>query len=276
MKKYIFSSFLIIAFLCFVFNSCKKAEVDNDTQSAVDNGICEAEFVKVAPNANGRAVNEKGVQKMFSSMCPESYVDSADSANGFPVTMWLYYDTMPGGSGCQGDDLKYRKGKLEVIVNQQWSDSVEGNDIMEIRFHDYYVDDVKYEGKVFISKPSRFAYRTQVVEGKCSKDGGWNLEWNCDRIITKLEGEDTPEDDSDDKYQITGTANGKNRNGKLYTANITTPLIKYTNCAWIESGVLDITPEGRPTRSLDYSPGGGCDDQAKVTINGNEYTLTLK
>lgn len=265
-----------MALVSFILNSCKKAEVDSDTQSAVDNGICEQEFVKVAPSANGKAIQEKGVNKMFSAGCPETYVDPADSANGFPTTMWMYYDTTAGGTGCVGDDGKSRKGSLEVIINQAWSDSVEGNNILTVHFHDYFVGGIQYDGTVMVSKPSRYAFRTQIINGTCHKPNGWQLSWDCDRTITKIQGMATPEDESDDKYSITGTANGTNRNGKTYTANITTALVKATTCAWIESGVLDITPQDRPTRSLDYGTvGSGCNNDATVTINGNTYTLEL-
>ena len=70
-------------------------------------------------------------------------------------------------------------------------------------------------------------------------------------------------------------ANGVNRNGKAYDIKITKPLIKRFGCSYIESGIVELTPEGLSTRTIDYGD-GTCDNKAKLTINGNSFDFTLK
>lgn len=273
MKKNIYILTALLLSSVFVINSCKKADVDNDTQSAIDNGICEQEFTKITPNVNGRAIKENGVQKTHWGSCPDVYVDPADTLNGFPVTMWLIYDTTTAGNGCLGDDGKLRKGKIKCVFNKPWHKDTIGNNLTNITFYDYKVNGIKYEGTVIISKPSQYAYRTQVISGKCTKDASWELFWDCDRTITWTAGMgDTIV--SNDVYSVTGNASGINRNGTSYTANIVSAIVKSNSCAYIQEGILDITPQGRPTRTLDYGD-GTCDNKATVTINGNTYNITL-
>ena len=47
------------------------------------------------------------------------------------------------------------------------------------------------------------------------------------------------------------------------------------SCRWFESGTLDVTPEGKATRTLDYGT-TGCDANATVTILGYTFPIVLK
>ena len=100
----LFSSVLFLAGI--TINSCKKEEPDTDTQSSLDNSICEGEFSRIFPQTASIAVNDSGVLKGILDIpipygdCPDHWIDSADIADGFPVTLWMSY-----GSDNDGDSI---------------------------------------------------------------------------------------------------------------------------------------------------------------------------
>ncbi len=62
MKRILFSSLFLIGLIALTLNSCKKEEPDTETQSAVDNNICETEFTKMMPRINSYGINEQGIK----------------------------------------------------------------------------------------------------------------------------------------------------------------------------------------------------------------------
>ncbi|MBL7883620.1 MAG: hypothetical protein JNL69_06100, partial [Bacteroidia bacterium] len=66
MKKIFSISIIAIGVTLFTLNSCKKDEPDTETQSAVDNNICETEFTKMMPRVNDFGINEQGIKGMRS------------------------------------------------------------------------------------------------------------------------------------------------------------------------------------------------------------------
>jgi hypothetical protein len=53
-----------------------------------------------------------------------------------------------------------------------------------------------------------------------------------------------------------------------------TPLRIELACRFIVSGTIEMRPQDRPVRLLDYG-NGDCDNVATVTINGETYTIYL-
>ena len=122
MKNYFFpsnTSFIygsLILSISVLSNSCKKAAVDTESQSAVDNSQCEAEYMTILPNVNGYAIKEQGIKKMDAGSCPAVTVTPADTIT-FPKTMVIDY-----GAGCADTSLdgKLRKGKIIAVFNKRW------------------------------------------------------------------------------------------------------------------------------------------------------------
>jgi hypothetical protein len=112
------------------------------------------------------------------------------------------------------------------------------------------------------------------VSGAIYKANGGTITWNSTRVRTWIAGESTTLNWMDDEYHITGSGNGTSANGTQFNVVITQALHVKLNCPRIVSGTVDITPSGKPTRTLDYGP-GTCDYNATVTINGNVYNITL-
>jgi len=111
-----------------------------------------------------------------------------------------------------------------------------------------------------------------VFKGKCVNPS-WSLQWEALRTYTQTAGVGD-ENPFNDVFSLTGHASGVNREGKSYTVNITQPIVKRTSCSWIESGRMDITPEGLNTRTVDFG-NGNCDNQASLIIAGNTFTFTM-
>jgi hypothetical protein len=274
MKRIILASATIVTVLAVTFSSCKKEKPDTDTQSAVDNTICEDEFGKTMSTVNGFAIKENGIKTMLEnaellSGSPTITVDPADTLDGFPVTM-----TIDWGTGItDGVDGKTRSGKIICVFSDYWHNVGSTIKVTMVNFisngTSFSCDSMK------ISRSAVNAFSHRVFNGRCSNSAWANaLQWSGTRTITQTGGFSTPLNPLDDVYSVTGNATGVNREGKAYTVNISSPIVKRTSCSWVESGRVDITPEGLAVRTIDYG-NGTCDSQATVTINGNTFTFTM-
>lgn len=269
MKKILFPLLLVSAVSIALF-SCKKEETDTETQSAVDNSICEGEFMRLTPTVNSIAISEAGVHRLgwpgssvTSSSCP---VITVTNPNQYPGAML----TVDYGTGCvDSTDGKTRRGSITATFSAPW-DSV--GCVITINLNNYYVNNIHYEGTVTVTRNSQYSYTTAVQNGKCTTTN-WVLTWASTRTITQTAGTSTT-NASDDIYTISGNANGVNRNNLAYTVNITQDLVKEQACSWISKGVIELTPDGMATRTVDFGD-GTCDNKATLTINGNTYTFTM-
>ena len=86
MKKIKFLSTLVLASAVIFTNSCKKNtnEVDTETQSVVDNSICEQEFMQIQPSMNNMAIKTKGTgaQRLSSEASVMAACDSLTYVSG--------------------------------------------------------------------------------------------------------------------------------------------------------------------------------------------------
>lgn len=104
---------------------------------------------------------------------------------------------------------------------------------------------------------------------------GGTITFISNRVRTWVAGETTLVW-SDDIYEITGSGSGKNANGINYTMNIVEPLVKEVyGCPYITKGKIEIQPQGKALRKLDFGS-GTCDNDATVTINSKTYNIKLK
>jgi hypothetical protein len=272
---------IIAAIGCVIFiQSCKKEEVDTDTQSAVDNSICEGEFNSRMMTVNGKAVKEQGIKmghifvtkslRNDSTVIPMIIVDTTD-ANHLILTLDYgvdgVYDSLDG---------KYRKGKIVTTFYGKWSLPTAR---ACSKLVDYYVSTnggasyIKYDVDSMLFIRNGNSITNEIIGGKCTTSS-WNLEWASSRTFTQIAGSATTEDESDDVFSITGTVTGKDRKGKIYTSTITVPIVKRASCNWIESGRIELTPEGLNARVVDYG-NGTCDNKATITFGGNTFSFDL-
>lgn len=276
MKKIIFLPAILIASSIITLNSCKKkTEVDNETQSVVDNALCEQQFMAIQPVVNDKGIQENGL-KRIAATCETFTVVAGDTIDASPkdgiydlgpVTFQIDYGTI----GCVGADGVFRKGKINITTAKKWK--MYGNTVT-VDLIGYMANTVNYSGQVQITRLDSLTLTTNIINGHCT-NGTWNIDYVGTKTMKQIAGFSTKLDASDDIYSITGNSSGKNREGRNFTTSITSALIKKTNCKWLTSGTLELTPDGFATRIVDFGS-GTCDDDATFTVNGQTVSFKLK
>lgn len=285
MKKTILLSAVLLVSSIITLNSCKKkTEVDNETQSVVDNALCEQQFMAIQPVVNDKGITEGGLKRTAATCetwtilgaisgtnTPNVLLDTVVNASGFfqngPVTFQIDYGTI----GCVGADGVFRKGKINITTAKKWK--MYGNTIT-VDLVGYKANTISYSGQVKITRVDSVTLTTEVINGYCT-NGTWNIEYAATKTMKQIAGFNTKLDASDDVYSITGSSNGKNREGRTFTTTITSALIKKTNCKWLSSGTLELIPNGFAARIVDFGS-GTCDDDATFTVNGQTVSFKLQ
>lgn len=272
---------MVIITIGALFTACKKEKeeppvVDSDTAGAADNALAEGAF-NDASNISDQAAaggltsylsaNNGSAERGLLSTCATITHDT--TAN--PKTIIVDFGT----TNCLCDDGRYRKGIINVSYTGYYRDSASTH---TITFTNFYVNNHQVTGSHSVTNNGKnnnghLTFTISVNGSIIKPNNGGTISWVSDRLREWTEGENTSVW-SDDIYLISGTASGSHSNGNSYTAAITTPLKVKMNCHWIVSGGLNLTPAGKPTRSIDWG-NGTCDNQATVTINGNVYNITL-
>ena len=280
--KNLLKYFMVVAAVGMFFMGCKKekdekpAIVDSDTEGAAENALAEGSF-EDAGNISDQAAagnltsylapnNDSGERGLL-SLCATITRDTVST----PRTITIDFGTSP----CLCSDGRYRSGIINVSYSGHYRDSLSTH---TITFNNYVVNGYKVEGSKSVTNNghnnSGNLNFTITVSGTITKiSTGATVTWASNRVREWIEGESTFIW-NDDVYLITGTASGSHSNGNSFTATITTALKIKLDCHYIVSGGMDLTPSGKPTRSIDWG-NGTCDDQATVTINGTVYYITL-
>lgn len=291
-KQIVYSSFLAML-VALTFSACKKQqEVDNETQTVVDNALCEQQFMAVAPVVNEKGAGSPKNQGFKINICgtgdwfyPANTGATPTATPGLfatgEYTAGAQTFTIDYGTGlCNDADGMKKEGKILITSTHKWSivDSL-ANQVtpavliqptVTVTFDGYKADGVTYTGSVILTKPSLNTIRVKVINGHCSS-GSWNIDFSCDKNITltKASGITTA--------SIWGTSSGTNREGRTFETSIaqSTPIIKKSNYKYITSGVVDVTPNGFKTRTVDF--GNGTDDNnATFTVNGQTISFTMQ
>ena len=146
-----------------------------------------------------------------------------------------------------------------------------------ITTEDYYVNDRNIIGtKTVLNEGLNSTgniYYSITVDAQIINPDGTTIDWNGQGTREWIEGASTPQR-SDDVYLISGSRSAQKSDGRGFTAQTLEPLRKARACSWIMAGVLEFTPNNRPTATIDFGD-GQCDNQAVVTRNGNSFNITL-
>jgi hypothetical protein len=285
-KSSIIASILIVSSV-ITLNSCKKkTEVDNESQSVVDNAMCEQQFMSIQPVTNTKGITQSGIKRSASTCeswiilgalnngtnTPNPAQDTISNALGVyqngPVTFQIDYGTV----GCIGFDGVYRTGKLNITLPRRFSHTDSNQVVVDLI--GYQANGVNFSGQVKVTRTNSLTCTVEVINGHCT-NGSWNIDYSGTKTITQIGGQNTAGDESDDIISISGSSQGVNRDNRGFTTSITNPLIKKSSCKFITSGSLDLTPDGFKTRTVDFGS-GACDDDATYTVNGQTISFKLK
>ncbi|MCB0520786.1 MAG: hypothetical protein H6577_21610 [Lewinellaceae bacterium] len=202
--------------------------------------------------------------------CPTVTVEPADAS--FPRTI-----TIDFGDGCEGPYGRIRKGK--IIVEQSAAIWEEGS-VRTATFDQFFVDNAQIEGLRTIinegyDQNGNITFSRTVSNGKITFPNGTSTTWESNYLLTQTAGGQTPFILSDNVFEVTGNANGINRNDKAYTATIEEPLLKNKLCPWLSQGLITLTIDSK-TLTLDYGT-GTCDNKATLTLpNGAQQEITIR
>ena len=299
---------IVLALICsatLFFVGCHKketTEVDNETQSAVDNAVADQEYAAIVPTTNSHAINTKGagadgrisapacdtlnwLNRATADTLPTHYLTNSVSISIYSISPVYELDLSTSCSNSFTDG-KMRKGKWNIRItgplrlagsqmilklqNHKTIDAVASKTIS------YSCDSIVVTTVASSTvPPSYITYNIKLTGGIC-QTAAWVIKYNFDRTITTY-----PKGDAisagDPITYVYGTASGVNRQGRAFTLNIpsTTPLVKRKSCQFVQKGIMDLTPDGFKTRTVDFG-NGTCDDDATFTVNGNTVAFKLK
>ena len=261
----------ITALLAFTFfmTSCQKDEPleEQDFESAQSLSNSESVMDDLDDEAAFRMTGSSS-----SSTC--ATITYANPISSFPNTVTIDFGT----TGCVGPMGHVRKGKIIVEVSGSYFTP---GSVRSVTSDGFSVDDWAVEGTRTVTNlgenaDGQLQWSVVVSNATLTDPNEGQGTWSTSRIRTLLEGMET-EGIEDDVYEITGTANGTNRNGKTWEASITVPLLKPMSCRWIVSGTVETAVQGRNgVHTLDFG-NGDCDDKGIVTgPNGFQREITLR
>ncbi len=268
--------------------ACKKektTELEFDTQTSRDNSLAESTFNDVNNIANQAIENgQSGLltyrnqeDNSLLSTCATVTVTPDSSGHGGSL------DVDFGQSSCYCRDYRYRRGIIHVVYTGGYRDS---GTVITTTFNNYYVGrDSSNMFKVTGTKTvtnrghnnDQHLWFTVNVSGQLENRNGQILSWSSQRQREWIAGESTSGINGwlDDQYYITGSASGTNFEGNTFSVNITKKLWIALDCGYVKEGIFELTPGGKPTRTLDYG-NGVCDDSATVTVNGSSFGIRLQ
>ena len=265
-----------------LFTSCKKdASKDSDVEAAENSVLAEASFDDVTTisdqaalsgSVNMRVAGDASVNREDGSLgsgCATVSIDTVTVPHAITIDF--------GATNCLCNDGRNRRGKIILSYTGRYK---EAGTVISISFNNYFVNDNQLTGTKKITNQGvnsagNLVYKIEVNGQVIKANGAGTITWVSTRQREWTAGASTPLVLSDDAYSITGSATGTNASGKSYTFTITKPIVRKMSCHYIESGVIDITPEGKPTRTLDYG-NTGCDANATVTILGYSFPIILR
>lgn len=264
-------SLLLLACATLVFAACRKdkdddEDLDLDYTSASDNARAEDAFSDMLSEVD-KAVEANGLRGTDADCDPVVSFDTLSS----PRTITIDFGT----ENCTANNGRTRRGRILVSYTGRYRD--EGT-VITITPQNYYVNDNHVQGTKTVTNlglnGDGHLHYSVVVDGSLTAaDGSWTATHQANRTRTWIEGEGTATI-FDDVYLITGSGSGVNRNGNAYSVNITSALRVAVGCRYITAGTVEITPENKPVRTIDYG-NGSCDGTFTVNVLGYSFTVTI-
>jgi len=174
------------------------AEAEATFNDATDNviGVNDDAGIGTGVGVFGRSLT--GKDDSISTHCFKLSI-SPETIGVFPKTI-----TIDFGNGCTGPDGRTRRGKITTIYSAPMR--LPGS-TATTTFDEYYVDDVHVEGAMTVQNNSvnnDLVFSTTVENGKLSKPDGDYIFYNKTKTWTRISGNDTPINITDDVYSISG------------------------------------------------------------------------
>ncbi len=267
MKTFAYS-FLGVLCISLFLSSCVQ-EGNRDWTFTQDNSVSSELFQDVYKQVDETAQSDGSLKSCAN-------VTLSDTLGNFPNTVTIEFDT----AGCLGNDGRTRQGIIEAEFSGRWRDA---NTTVTITMTNYIVDNHLIEGTATITNngtnaAGNISYTVTINNGQITDPNGNVMQWNGSTTYEWVAGQSTDfasnglSGITDDVYHITGSANGVNRNGTPYTANITNHLVRDLSCKWITAGTIEVEPQNGDPRTIDFGT-GDCD--ATVSFSFQQWSLNF-
>ena len=266
MKKKI----LALCSIAILLYACKDEDMitQNDpssTQATQDHLFSEQVF-----NDIGRIVKEGFLESGASKSCASYNLINNNS---------LDIDTLIinfGTTNCLQNG-KLRKGKVVSTYSGKYRDSLA---VITSTFDNYYINNNLIQGERVVTNQGRDSVGnmgfTIAVNNASIVTSNGIINWSSNRTKKWVNGQNTS-NTSDDRYKITGSANGIGVNNNSFSTEITDALNMDLDClpsCVIKSGTAKISPNGYADRIINYGD-SLCDCNFDITINGTNYPIEL-
>lgn len=270
---------------CLLFTACNE---DEEKETAPQEATVADDNTGMNESDDIIAVSEEDMDKNGANMRVSA--TSYTNASGATVTFTPQGDNATGsivldfGNGIKSPvDGRTRSGKIFISFDGRYRVP---NTTQIITLDKYTVNGVKVEGKKTLTNSGNNPYvatstRIVVEGGKLTYPDGKTIEWNCDRV-RNWDSKGTDWVFADDEFTLTGTANGKSKEGVSFTAAINNgkPLLWKVSCLGVSrfvpvSGELSVTPKDMSARVIDYG-NGSCDKQVTLSVDDKSWEVTLK
>ncbi|TGE26471.1 hypothetical protein [Hymenobacter metallicola] len=259
----------------------ERAAAQENLESAEDSGNAEDEnaaigdLIEVAtPDneklSNGAVREPADLLRVFGNCATRTY-------NAETRTLTIDF----GATNCVCPNGKTRRGKIVVVFGGPYRQNgvVQAGATATVSLVNYFVNDKQHLGQRVFTSLGSGSFTLDVQNASIITPEGTHS-WNSQRTYTRTAGFGTATV-QDDRYQVTGQANGTNRKGVSYTAQIQQPLVKnFTlGCArHFTAGTVSISNSKGKTLLLNYDPSGSaaCDNIASITVDGVTRTIRLR
>lgn len=265
-----------------------KASVeDNSNTATVTQDILDITDDALSGNgiSGGRLGGDDSSSSGRTARCDAKIISDYDKVKTGEKNTYSYKGTITidYGEGTTCNESK-RKGKIfdtfEYTIKHNTDSSRVTVYLKEtITFENFTSDTLQVEGTFITISETDKPTSVEAQKAKITYEDGTSVSWDATHTHTYVEGEkkERPwEDDSDDSEEVIGSSNGKNREGKEFTATITSALVYAYACEDINGpvkGAIDLVVNG--TKSVvDYGT-GTCDKVYTITTDGEtkEYTF---
>ncbi len=284
--KNIVLGLMIISGSIFYTQSCTKD--DEGTISATDLSLAQDEIYADAMfeevdnlvtseiiTLDGNGYTASTLKSFTEDVCFTVTVDHPDSTH-FPKVVKMDFDD--GCSVVFNGDTITRKGQIIVTITDRW---FKPGSKHIVTFKNFSMNGVKIEGtrtttNLGLNEQNHLELGIELQNGK--------IVFNDTAFITR-EASHVREiirkfNPRNDTILVTGTANGINVLGEVYTREITDALVlvhcEGYNWRWIISGgQIEISNSVRGNTTIDFN-GSGCDGEVIVNKNGYRHTYNFK
>lgn len=258
---------LFIIIILFSYSCHEDIERIESTQASQDHLYAEFIF-----NDLGLVVHESLNNNGVNKSCLTYNLSNLDNTN--EDTLILDF----GAENCLFNN-HLRRGKIITVFNGGYNDSLT---LITTTLENYYINNKLVLGERSIINKGRnssgnICFEIKIINGNLSTENG-TINWQCDYIFEWTTDNNTPFNLLDDEYMISGNANGVSVNNNNFNIEIIKPLIIDLKCLNMgkcsrKSGEATVSPNNYQNRSINY--GEECDCNATVTIEKNEYSLTI-